>query len=67
MIIIYSHALFLVLCGKENINGYPTIKLYQFGNFAMDYEKSRTGGEFVSFLDNVPTSTTSTSPGKEEL
>lgn len=56
---------FTDLCEKENVNGYPSIKYYKFGSYAMDYKNSRTSEDFTSFFDQLPLS--STADKKEEL
>jgi hypothetical protein len=53
------------LCGTENVQGYPTIKYYNYGSYAMDFENSRTSDGFISFFDQLPSS--STTDKKEEL
>ncbi|XP_046580143.1 protein disulfide-isomerase A5-like [Haliotis rubra] len=43
------------VCKKEDVSGYPTIKLYVGGKFLTAYNGDRTKDEFVKFLKNAPT------------
>lgn len=62
----FALCLFSDLCGAEKIEGYPSIKYYHFGNYVVDYEKSRTSEDFISFFDQLPSSR-STEEKRDEL
>ncbi|KAJ8307304.1 hypothetical protein KUTeg_015388 [Tegillarca granosa] len=42
------------ICGKENIQGFPTFKLYTNGKFLKEYNNDRTEEEFIKFIKNAP-------------
>ena len=63
---LYIKSFFSDLCEKENVNGYPSIKYYKFGSYAMNYKNSRTSRDFATFFDQLPSSS-STVDKKEEL
>jgi hypothetical protein len=41
------------LCEAEKVQGYPTIKYYNFGSHGKDYENPRTSEDFISFFDQL--------------
>lgn len=51
---------FIDLCDKEDVKGFPTIKLYVKGRYLTEYSGGRTEEEFYQFIINAPVA-------KEEL
>ncbi|KAL4228418.1 Protein disulfide-isomerase A5 [Mactra antiquata] len=42
------------LCDKQEVQGFPTLKLYSRGNFLTEYNGDRTEEEFFKFITNAP-------------
>ena len=53
-------SLFSDLCSAEEIQGFPTIKLYVKGKYLSTYEGGRSAKDFLNFVNNAPAA-------KEEL
>lgn len=53
---------FLDLCKKQGVKGYPTFKYYKKGQFFAPYEGSRTTEDVLKFLNSPPEKS-----AKEEL
>ena len=47
-------SLWIGLCDKHDVNGYPTIRFYNYGNFVVEYDGARETEDFIMFMEDPP-------------
>ena len=51
---IYIYFFFVETCNTENVEGFPTFKLYVGDKYLAEYEGERTEKDLIKFITNSP-------------
>ena len=51
---IYIYFIFVETCNTENVEGFPTFKLYVGDKYLAEYEGERTEEDLIKFITNSP-------------
>ena len=46
--------LLIGLCDQHEVNGYPTIRYYHYGQFVVEYDGARETEDFTMFMEEPP-------------
>jgi hypothetical protein len=50
----YNPFFFVETCNNENVEGFPTFKLYVGDKYLSEYEGGRTEKDLIKFITNSP-------------